>query len=145
MERSSMDSAFADRRASPRYPAVENGLNVERSEGSRVSRFSARLLDVSRDGASFKAKCLPPCDGPIWLRLQEPVRTDWVTARVVWVDAAERVGVSLHQPCSSLFYGATLGIDFEKLFHGYGDNLGNSGSHDDVMVRRPPQRNDAAD
>jgi hypothetical protein len=111
-----------DRRASPRYPAIANCISIDRADESPDRRSSARLLDVSRVGASLMTKCVPPSDRPFWLRVEHPVRTDWVAATVVWFDGAETVGVSLHQPRPVVFDAVTPGIDFESVLAAHEDN-----------------------
>jgi hypothetical protein len=133
-----MNRAFTtDRRASPRYPAIANCLSIDRSDESADRRSSAHFLNVSRGGASFTTKCVPPLDRPFWLRVEHPVRTDWVTATVVWFDGAERVGVSLHQPCLFIFDAVTLGIDFGSLLPAYEHNLSDTWQNDDLAS--PPR------
>lgn len=90
-------------------------------EGQKVCRSWSRLLDISHGGASLMTECLPPLDRPIWLRLEEPAQTDWVTARVVWHDAEGKVGVNFRQTCPFFFNAATLGLDFGGLLDAYLD------------------------
>jgi hypothetical protein len=129
-----------ERRASPRYPAVPNSLCVECPEDTVPLRFAACLLDVSRAGAAMGASCLPPRDRTIWIRLHDPVRSDWVKATVVWHDKVERVGIRLQHPCPFFFDAAWLGIDFRALFHPGGAEGGGSTSGDEITVFRPPDR-----
>jgi hypothetical protein len=116
-----MNPAFGkERRAWPRYRALPNTLSVEHGAQAQLVRSPARLFDVSRGGASFRIKCMPPPGRPLWLRLQEPVRTDWATARVVWFDSDNRVGVELQHACPFLLDAATLGVNLAaRVFEAY--------------------------
>jgi hypothetical protein len=108
-------SVTADRRASIRHPTVNNASCLEWWDGTTLYRSKSRLLDISDSGASLVTDSLPPSDRSIWLRLEQPVRTHWVTATVVWYGADGNVGVSFGQTCPFFFAAATLGIDFGGL------------------------------
>src|SRR5205814_1300295 len=103
-------TVHADRRTSPRQPAVENSLCVEWWEGAKLCQTWGRLLDVGCGGASLAAPCPLPAGRPIWVRLEEPAETDWAMATVVHQDPTGRAGVGFREPCSVFFlHAATLG------------------------------------
>jgi hypothetical protein len=40
--------------------------------------MAARLVNITRDGALMECEILPTVDTPVSLRIESPVRTDWV-------------------------------------------------------------------
>src|SRR4051794_18328224 len=113
-------AVFPERRAVPRHLAAENCASLVWWEGAKVRRSWTRLLDVSRDGALLAAAGPPSPDQSIWLRLDEPTETAWVSAKVVRRDASDNVGVSFLGSCRPLFDAVALEDDFEGLLDAYG-------------------------
>jgi hypothetical protein len=102
-----------DRRATPRHPAVGNHAFLVWLVRAEVRRFWARLLNGSCEGALLATERPLPPDQPIWLRLEEPTESDWVSAKVVRHDVRGNVGVSFRQSCLFFVNAVTSGIDFE--------------------------------
>jgi PilZ domain len=105
-----------ERRASPRCDVVKNRLSIEfpASEGRR--RFGATLVNISRSGALVVAANHPAAPTPVSLRIESPVRTDWVDAKVVRFEPNREIGLHFPQGCPDDFLLAgTVGIDLAFL------------------------------
>jgi hypothetical protein len=83
-----------ERRQTERRPACDNHAAFLWNEGPEVLKSPARLIDISRDGASFIAEMSPPAGQEVCLRLETPRRSGWVTARVVRFGGAMEGGLS---------------------------------------------------
>jgi len=57
-------------------------------EGLDVRETPARLVDVSVDGARFVAEMVPPRGRDVCFRVETPMRSPWVLARVVRIDGS---------------------------------------------------------
>ena len=80
-------------------PARDNLARIEWAEGPDFVGTPVRLIDISSEGAGFVAE-LPPRRGQaLWLRLEVPSLTEWVSVRVVWLDATNRGGLSFSGSC----------------------------------------------
>jgi hypothetical protein len=106
-------SHSAERRAAPRCSAVQNQSRIEFATGQDRRRIAAQLINISRDGALVATENPPPCATPISLRIESPVRTDWVDAVIVRLDHQRQVGVRFIQGCcpDDLLLAGTVGID----------------------------------
>jgi PilZ domain len=74
---------FSERRRTRRLPVGENRATLEWAEGPDFLDTPARLIDISQGGASFVAEMPPPPGRAVWVRLEAPRLTGWVSARVV--------------------------------------------------------------
>src|SRR5262249_45164780 len=72
-----------ERRAEPRYPAVDNASEVGWVENGTLRSTAAQLMDVSRDGALVIGDEEPGAGSPVLLRLVEPNPTLWVETTLV--------------------------------------------------------------
>jgi hypothetical protein len=96
-------------------------MEIATPHGSR--RIKGHLVNISRSGALIDAGNPPPRGTPILLRIDWPVRTDWVDAIVVRDDPESRVGVRFTRACADdLLLAAAVGIDLASLVRG-GPNL----------------------
>ena len=105
-----------ERRASPRCNAVKNRSSIEFETADGLRRFGATLVNISRHGA-LVATDKPVLHGvPISLRIENPVRTDWVDAKIVRVDPDQTIGLHFDQGCpDDLLLAGTVGIDLAYL------------------------------
>jgi hypothetical protein len=71
-----------DRRRTRRRPARGNQARLEWAVGGDFHGTTARLIDISQGGASFVAAEPPPMGIAVWVRLEAPRLTGWVSARV---------------------------------------------------------------
>jgi hypothetical protein len=105
-----------DRRRTVRHPARHNSARLEWADGRDFLEMKIRLVDVSHGGARFVSAEAPPLDRQVWLRLERPVATGWVSAKVVRVGESFESGLSFTGYCPfDLFEGATAGIGFGNL------------------------------
>ena len=88
-----------ERRRTKRIPAGDNRARLEWAEGPHFLETPARLIDISQGGASFVAELPPPGGRPVWLRLEVPRLTGWVSALVVRLDGATEGGLSFSGYC----------------------------------------------
>jgi PilZ domain len=112
-----------ERRTSPRCDAVNNRSSIEFATPQGLRRIEARLVNISRDGAFVAASTQPPEATPISLRIESPVRTDWVDATIVRVDPNRLIGVHFARGCPyDLLLAGTVGIDLASMIRN-GPNL----------------------
>jgi hypothetical protein len=105
-----------ERRASPRCDVVKNRASVqfEAPEGRR--RIGATLLNISRNGALVLAEKPMLRAAPLSIRIESPVRTDWVNAKFVRFDANREIALHFPQGCpDDLLLAGTVGIDLAFL------------------------------
>jgi PilZ domain len=104
---------LVERRQSLREKAIENEatLNIGMDGGRR--RVSARIIDISPKGALIRVIQKLPLDMPLWLRVEKPVKTDWIEAIPVRLGEQHTVGIVFRECCRDDFLWATvLGLDF---------------------------------
>ena len=78
--------------------------------------MDARLVNISRDGVLVDAENPPPIATSVLLRIERPVKTDWVTAVIVRLAQNRQVGLVFPQSCpDDLFLAGTVGIDIASL------------------------------
>ena len=112
-----MSNALVERRKSPRYRCRNNLVHLSWSQGDGIGEAHARLLDLSRCGASVDPGRTLPTSGAVWLSLGEPTPTLRVWTEVVWQDASNRAGLAFPTDCPlDVFHAATLAIGFGNLF-----------------------------
>ena len=75
----------SDRRASPRYPVVQNRAFLSCRKATETRQCPARLLNISSGGALIIAEQRPERGLIVWLRLEAPMPTERVEANVVGV------------------------------------------------------------
>ena len=88
-----------ERRRTRRRPALTNRARLEWSDGPEFVNTPARLIDISQGGASFIAELPPPPSHDVWVRLEVPRQTGWVSARVVRLDGPTAGGLSFLSYC----------------------------------------------
>ena len=105
-----------ERRASPRCDVVDNQLRLEFAVPDGMRRVEARLLNISRNGALIRSADVPPVEAPIWLRVERPVKTDWVHATIVRFGQNQEIGVRFPRGCpDDLLVAGTVGIDLTSM------------------------------
>ena len=72
------------------------------------------LLNISSDGASILTDEKPGLDRPMWIRLEDPVKSDWLEAIPVRYGESHEVEVHFSHPCPIGFLRAATRI---KGFH----------------------------
>jgi PilZ domain len=106
-----------ERRTSPRCVAVENQSRLEFAARGGRQRVSARVMNISRDGALVVTEDPPPCGEPIWLRIESPVKTDWAKAVTVRVGRSREFAVRFPMGCpDDLLMAGTIGINMISSF-----------------------------
>jgi hypothetical protein len=104
-----------DRRRTARREAIGNSGTLEWYEGSRPRETRFRLVDFSQGGVGLVAQAPPPAGHPVWIRLEEPTPTGWVSARVSRLGDSLEVGLSFCGACPYEFrMAATLGVGSEQ-------------------------------
>jgi hypothetical protein len=88
-----------ERRRTKRLPAGENRARLEWTVGPDFFDTPARLIDISQGGASFIADLPPPPGRDVWVRLEVPRLTGWVSTRVVRLDGLRKGGLSFSGYC----------------------------------------------
>ena len=106
-----------ERRASLRCDAVKNQSRLEFSVPDGRRRIKACLINISRDGALIVTEEPPPRDVPLLMRIESPVKTDWVEVVTVRVGRDREVAIQFPERCpDDLFLAATIGIDLCGMF-----------------------------
>ena len=92
--------------------AVKNQAHLELATACGRRKVAARLVNISRDGALLATGEAWPLGEPLCVRLDSPVRTDWVAAVAVRLGRPGEVAVRFARGCADdLLLAATLGID----------------------------------
>jgi PilZ domain len=105
-----------ERRASRRCDVVNNraSIHFEAPEGRR--RIGAKLLNISRDGALVLAEKAMVRAVPLSIRIDSPVRTGWVDAKVVRFGSNREIAVHFPMGCpDDLLLAGMVGIDLAFL------------------------------
>ena len=105
-----------ERRATPRCDVVKNRTSVqfEAPEGRR--RIGATLINISRNGALVLTEKPMLRAAPLSIRIESPVRTDWVEAKVVRFNPNREIGLHFPKGCpDDLLLAGTVGIDLAFL------------------------------
>ncbi len=106
----------SERRASPRCAAVKNQSRLEFAVADGRQRIEVQLVNLSRDGALIVTENALPYEPPIWLRIESPVKTDWVEATVVRVGQDQKIALSFPRRCpDDLLLAGTIGIDVRSM------------------------------
>ncbi len=79
-------SRSRDRRASPRYPAVEHAIDLGWREGSEFRTAPGSLRDISHTGAAALLEVAPPDHSPLWVRLSGETPSEWIEVTMVRVE-----------------------------------------------------------
>jgi hypothetical protein len=79
-------------------------------------RIDARLVNISRGGALVVAENSPWFESPVWLRVESPVKTDWVETLVVRRGQDREIALKFSRGCpDDLLLAGTIGIDLTSL------------------------------
>jgi hypothetical protein len=106
----------AERRVAPRCDAVENRSRLEIAVPDGRRRIDARLVNISRGGALVFAENSPWFESPVWLRVESPVKTDWVETLVVRRGQDREIALKFSRGCpDDLLLAGTIGIDLTSL------------------------------
>jgi PilZ domain len=105
-----------ERRASPRCDVVKNRSSIEFAAPEGRRRIGATLVNISRDGALVVADKPMRRAAPLSLRIESPVRTDWVDASVVRFERTREIALHFPKGCpDDLLLAGTVGIDIAFL------------------------------
>jgi PilZ domain len=111
-----MTAHVDERRASPRCNAVKSWSRIEFTAPEGRRRIGARLVNISRGGALVVAGIPMPHETPVWLRIESPVKTDWVDATIVRLDQERHVGLHFTHGCpDDLLLAGAVGLDIALL------------------------------
>jgi hypothetical protein len=99
-----------ERRASPRCAVVENRSSIEFTAPEGRRRIGAKLIDIRRDGVLLLADKPMLRAAPLTLRIESPVRTDRVDARVERFAPTRESALHFPQGCpDDLLLAGTVG------------------------------------
>jgi hypothetical protein len=111
--RGSAATTVTDRRRTVRHPSFGSSLKVRWRATGTVRGVRARLIDISRGGASLTAESLPAgiMMPALLIALDGPQPTGWVEAAVVEVGIApgglHHFRVKFSEPCPEFLEAAT--------------------------------------
>ena len=83
-----------ERRCTERRPTGDNRARILWEGGAGSLETSARLINISRGGASFVAELPLPPGHEVCFRLEAPKKTAWVLARIVRSDGSKKGALS---------------------------------------------------
>jgi hypothetical protein len=92
---------------------VNKPARIQLAEEMGYRRLRAILLNISSDGALVLMEEKPVLHGKLWIRLEKPMKTDWISAIPVRFDQFHEVEIRFSHPCPPAFlWAATCGNDF---------------------------------
>ena len=95
-------------------PRRESDAKVELSwlDSMGWRTIPAKLIDISKGGASVVARSSPPTARPVRLRIVDGEGSAWVEARVLGVEPTNstrhRIRLQFDEPCPSFFLGLAV-------------------------------------
>jgi hypothetical protein len=96
---------------------VTNQSRLEVAVPPGRQRIAVRLVNISRDGALIVSQNLPRLEPPIWLRIENPVMTDWAEAKIVRIGQDREIALHFPRRCpDDLLLAGTIGIDLSYMF-----------------------------
>jgi hypothetical protein len=105
-----------DRRRTTRHPVKDNLARLEWAEGGEFRDAEVRLLDIGQGGVGFLSAEPPPVGRHVWVRLEEPTLTGWVSAKVVKQGKPLEAGLCFCGYCPFQFFEAAASrIGFDRL------------------------------
>src|SRR4051794_7957904 len=105
-----------ERRLSPRYDAVTNIAVVQFEQEGRPQRVDAHLTNISRSGALLRLRDKVRLKSLIHIRLEYPVKTQWILAVAVRRTRTGEIGLAFVRGCDpTFFWTATRGEDFHRV------------------------------
>jgi hypothetical protein len=94
-------------------------------------KVGARLVNISRAGALTVTEETPALHESLWLRIEYPVKTDWIGAVTIRLGQYREVAVRFEKSCPDDFLlAAILGIDLSPIII----DGGRPGSSDDIEL-----------
>ena len=107
------------------------GLRLRLETGAGSQTTDAQLVNLSRGGALVVAESPLPCEQPVWLRIERPVKTDWARAVTVRIGRNREIALRFPAGCpDDLLVAGTIGINILLSF--FAEN--ESGSHGDLEM-----------
>jgi hypothetical protein len=95
---------------------VKNQSRLQFTTPQGTPRIEARLVNISRGGALVAGAISAPHVRAVWLRIESPVKTDWVYATIVRRDQEGQIGLRFIRGCpDDLLQAGTIGIDLALL------------------------------
>jgi hypothetical protein len=111
-----------ERRAFARGTALSNRSRLELTTADGRRTIEATLLNVSRGGALMSATETPDLHTRVLIRIESPVKTDWVAAVVVRLASLGQVALSFIEPCADDFLlAAWVALDFTLMLGSPGE------------------------
>jgi hypothetical protein len=95
---------------------VKNQSRLEFAVSQGRERAEARLVNISRGGALIVTEKSAACEPPIWLRIESPVKTDWVESTIVRQGQNREIALKFPGGCpDDLLLAGTIGIDVRSM------------------------------
>jgi hypothetical protein len=92
---------------------VDNRVAVYIAHDGRSGLAKARLINISRTCALMYMHDKVAPNATIYLRLEYPIKTNWIKGQVIRRRRGGQVGVQFRRPCDRTFFWiATKGEDF---------------------------------
>ncbi|MFO0910004.1 MAG: hypothetical protein U0794_16930 [Isosphaeraceae bacterium] len=71
---------------------------------------AVEVLEISSTGALVRSSKLPHTRQRVWIRVEDPFRTEWYEAEVVRIQDGDQVALLFPQSCPFDLYKATRGV-----------------------------------
>jgi hypothetical protein len=95
---------------------VSNQSRIEFAVPRGFQETAARLVNITRVGALAVAEQPPPRVDSLWLRVENPVKTDWVEATIVRFGEDREIALQFPRGCpDDLLLASTMGIDMTAM------------------------------
>ena len=95
---------------------MKNESRLEFAVRGGWRKINARIVNMSRDGALVVSDQFAAEDARIWLRIEHPVKSDWVEATIVRLGSDREVALSFPRGCpDDLLLAGTIGIDLTSM------------------------------
>jgi hypothetical protein len=105
-----------ERRQCARLETLQNKIVLEWQEPTGACRSEGRIVNISDGGALFVSDSLVQPNGPVFLQLKSPVKTDRIGAQVIRRGRNYELGMAFTDTCPWDFkLAVTMGIDFKGL------------------------------
>ncbi len=104
---------MVERRVTVRESAIKNESSLSFGSDAGVHRITASIVNISSTGALIRVTQSLALDRPLRLRIDTPVKTDWVEVIPIRLGQQNTVAIMFRERCRDDFlWAAVLGLDF---------------------------------
>jgi PilZ domain len=109
-------SMFLERRRSRRQATIDNEVIVKWVVANQRETFLGTIINISENGLLASGEILAQIHDDLWIRLREPVQTQWIKTKIVRFSEDQKIGLAFSGPIPyDLILASTTGIDVGRL------------------------------